>query len=424
MPGSRLYNFTLGQPQFEVTPFQAVAFEPKEKEDMSLLADSFAKIEQRRNAYNEKRATLNSLLGSYQDKFQWTHEQREWFDNFQKKYDDQIRSYLSTGDISGAMNEAVRLAGEAARDKELSARLKSSESYQNYMKEIDNRIGSKVTQEEGNWWKEKYGNYYFSPETDEEGNVIYANDYKPMRLLYDSFNPAAHAQLALQMLNPDTKSSSTSRSSGTSFSKDGTGSSQSSSRGSGLSKTVVTKEEIREQARELINASADTPESIYQRFEYEKDRYTQLYQELEDMKSADPSVVNTDAYKNKLYHLKQVSKNVLTSDGVIGELEDFYANVVYNEIYEKGLAYSKIDTNSSSSNNSSRTVNTDPTGAGAAVAQQKAIDDYRNTNSGANSDNMDRGSNVVKQQKGDGSMLRVDTDKTNNLFIINPNPNP
>lgn len=428
MPASRLYNFSLKQPTFEVMPFQAVTFEPAEKANVGLLSDSFDKITERNRLLATQEAALTKAFSEIGDKLylgknkDYTGgEQAVWFKNFQKKYRDKIQAHVNAGDVTTAINEATKLAADAVNDPELKARMDASSKYEKYNETAETNAKQKGAQDLYNWWHGKYGHFSFFPEYDEDGNFVTADDWEPAQPFYEPFQPAVDAKVAFEFFNPDTRSTSSGSSSSTSFSKDGTGSSSSHGSSSSRDITQVTVNDLKRLMPVLKASSPDGMNAVDQRYEWECDRYRELQQQIEANKEYDPEWENSPAGKRAAMKLKEFGKFILNENGVIDDSTGYWARTVYNEVLLQSLAYTKLSTSHNTQNSSSRTINTDPDGSKSAVAQQRAIDNYRgNTPSQqyvvegelvGKSYGYGQGLGVVKTQYQQGNV-----DQVNNLF--------
>lgn len=233
MPGSRLYNFSLAQPQFEIQPFQAVAFEPKERENINFLTNSLDKVEQRVNDYNKNLTAMDATFAQLQSNLSQDKDTLQWFENFKKKYKDQVNQFATLGDYSNAAKFGQRLAAEMLNDGELIGNI---HAYETWKKEYDtvkqkaensgDRLGlylfeqqNKYTPDKVKWIK------------DDTGKVIGAENYNIDKPYFETidYDKEIWAK-GFQLINPDQLSKSSSRSSSSSRGNDyGTQSSSSES---------------------------------------------------------------------------------------------------------------------------------------------------------------------------------------------------
>lgn len=331
MPGTRLYNFSLAQPQFEVTPFQAVAFEPKEQPNFGLLTNAFEKIEQRETATSKVKADLNTLFSTIDPKLNKDDpETMEWWKNFQKKYKDEIADYVRGGDYSTAIQFATEAAGEAVNDKELLAR---QYRYETYKKEYDTqkaRVNNGISEKTFKWWnKENPFDYEFI--RDDEGNVISGKAWNGKPPVND-FDLIKLYATAFQILNPDTitRGSSTSISNRKGVKGITTGSEKSS--GYSKSRTTVTPKEVLNVIKDTFEANNENIDSLYQRYEVDKYDVEEMEKEYNNMSEEEK---NSTRGKD-LYYIKELKKKLLTRNGSWCGAEWYFARLI-SGMYNSGL---------------------------------------------------------------------------------------
>lgn len=218
MAGTRLYNFSLAQPQFEVKPFQAVAFEPKERPNINILADAFDTLEERENKYSDAIGAMNLSFAQLKDNLSQDKKTLDWFENFKKKYQGTISDFAKLGDYYSAASFGKRLASEMLTDGELKGNLYSYETYKkdhDAIKQKADAAGDVI----GLYFYEQENKY--DPDNikwikDENGNIIGAEEYKPNR---EYFEPIDYVKdvwsKGFGIINADQTSKSSSRNSST-----------------------------------------------------------------------------------------------------------------------------------------------------------------------------------------------------------------
>lgn len=440
MPGSRLYNFTLKQPQFEITPFQAVAFEPKDKVNVSLLSDSFSKIEERRRAFNEKQAGLIKMFGDLSDKLvlegPGSEEQVNWWNDFQNGYKKSLEEWSNSGDLAGALEAATNYAAEAYNDRELHARMKASEDYNKYIEDAKDRVKQgKVSQEKFDWWINKKGAYHFDTLTYTYPNYNYPtvgfshvpimSDNKGlysgtpyMEALYDDLNPATFGMIAEKLINPDSSTSSWSKSTESGYHKDGSGTTKSSGKSGETQLTQITEQQIKDVQEVMEHWIPDFYNIVDQQMEFEKDRYMErmgaiyrdtyplAYYPSENYPSEGGSgiyfepILNEDGTKyvlgepdeDGIVHpvldengdyvwadaldvpqqavddLKRMGSTIIGPNGNFKTKEEYYRDNVYNPVIRTALAYRQSVKRSSSQSSKLTTSYTDRGNGGGGSA--------------------------------------------------------
>ena len=407
MPGSRLYNFTLKQPQFEITPFQAVAFEPKDKVNVGLLSESLNKIEERRKSFDEKKAGLIKMFGDVNDKLvlegPGSEEQVNWWNNFQNAYNTKLEEWSNSGDLAGALEAATEYSAEAYANKELHARMKASDDYRNYTKDIEQRVKEgKVSNRKYKWWKNSWrGQYSFNSLNEEnsdnaildnEGNIIYSGT-PYMETLYDDFNPMLFGLSVEKLINPDSKTEAVSRASERAYHKDGSGSSTSSSTSTEHSETEITQEEILELERAVQNYFPDLHAQVAQQKAFEEETYLEL-QSISQANIYPDAVLDetgqvtinskgeylaqnedgTTEYRSPSANeadtdlLERLGKTILSNNGTFLTSKEYYDKNVFNVAIAAALAYKNTVNRKSSSSGKSVTKASHGGGGGGGNA--------------------------------------------------------
>lgn len=353
MPGSRLYNFTLKQPQFEVTPFQAVAFEPKEKENLSILTNAFEKIEERENKTAAAKSELNTMFSQLDSKLNKDDpETMEWWSNFQKKYKDELDDYVRLGDYSKALKFATEAAGEAANDKELLGRMNSSAMYKKVHDDALQRFNDGTVLDTSLEWFDTVQPYTHKNITDKNGNII-SGTFEQKIALLDDVNWSSVYEGTMKLINPDTTSTSTSSGSRRSSSGPEGGHSKGSSSSRSHSKTIVTAKEINDMAQEIAKDTTLMPRVAQQ---YEKDKF-RLMKLSNDYWSGELSDSDKASVK---YEIDILKSRIFDKNGAT-DLEGYIKRCLQNEVISNGLAY---ENESTSTSHESDISNTKPSGSG------------------------------------------------------------
>lgn len=304
MPGSRLYDFRLAQPQFEVTPFQAVAFEPKTQPNVGLLSDAFSKIADREQKYTEKLAAMDIQFAKLKETLSPDDETARWFENYKKKYRETITAFATSGDYENAINFGTRLAAEALNDGELQGHTYAYSTYKQERDANKQRVNNGVSNLDYEYWE--YQNQ-FNPEkidwTLVDGKVTGAKDYKTT-ILYDSIDYAKDVYAkGYQLVNPDVISTSTGIQTSTTRGDSKGSRSSSSGRSDSHSLEKVTAEELLKVWDNLMLTTGDDIERIKQDFNAKK------------------------------YHVKMLEERKATLDPTSQEYKDIQSTIdAYNRI--------------------------------------------------------------------------------------------
>lgn len=406
----KLPKYNLATAQFTPVVFEGATYKP-EQEDISLLANSLAKLEERERTANEKISAMDVAFGDIRSKLHQDKDTLQWFNDFSNKYKDQVTSYARLGDYGNAINAAIRLGGEAANDAELIGRLKTSQQY----KELDDaqraRINKGITPDTYNWWKKTH-KYNHVNIYDDYGNIIGAEEIDTT-VPYDDINFADHALAAYKLITPDkdTKRSSTSVSS--SYNVDGTGSSHSNASGSARQVEKVRKKDILARMDELSNALPGGLSRIEQAFDVYVDKLNEMKESLKHM------TPGTDEYKQQQQKIEKRERLMSNNGSTITDYKEFYARMVINELFAQGLAYDWRTTETSSQRSNSSVVNTDGVESHGGQQRSTQTGNYQDGNNQQPKPPLVSGPGVIKKEQNDAeSMAKKRAENIKSRFNI------
>ena len=324
MPGSRLYNFTLKQPQFEITPFQAVAFEPKEQPNIGLLTNAFEKIEQRENNTSKAKADLNAMFSVIDSKLNKDDkETMDWWNKFQQQRLDAINDYIRGGDYSKAFQFATEAAGEAANNKELLAR---QYRYETYKKEDDKQRSradsGDIRYATYDLYKQEHPfDYEFIK--DDDGNIISSKAWSAPVPVKD-FDIVKHYATAFQLINPDTDSKGTSSSVGRTNGAKGIHTSNKSGSSRSVSRTSIKPAEVLNMIKTVFDINHDDIKALGQRYRVDCNELEKLEAEFDKM-DADERASNRG--KDLEFEIELRKKLLWHNGGYCGE-RLYYARLI------------------------------------------------------------------------------------------------
>ena len=191
--------------------YQFQSFTPQQV-DMSLLANSMQKKEERINNADKQRAIVENSLGAIRERINTADPTVA--KRFKAKVDgimNTIDSYSNIGRYADAIREATRAAGSLANDEELQGMVKTNKQYQ------DARAAIKSRTDISDMTKERWlatNSYKFNSIKDESGNIIGTEDWQEDWSPVSDINPDTINSLILQSVNPDSSSSSSTRETG------------------------------------------------------------------------------------------------------------------------------------------------------------------------------------------------------------------
>ena len=376
MPGSRLYNFSLAQPQFEIQPFQAVAFEPKTKADISILNQAFDKIEQRTREYHKNMSAMDTAFAQLQPNLSQDKATLQWVKNFKNKYKDQVNQFATLGDYANAANYGQRLAAEMLNDGELIGNINAYDTWKkehDAVKQRADAAGDKI----GLYLYEKENKY--SPDNitwlrDDEGNITGAEEYKPNREYMEPIDYAKDIWAkGFQLINPDQSSKSSSRSNSSGNSNDYGSHTSSSERRHSTSKSQVTPQEVLKSWDAVVKAYGVNVSRIKYDFDARctwRDKLQDEYNALSDYDKA------STKGQDLLYEI-QLYDSVLVHNGT-RDYKSFFADMVAGGETAKAVAelmsytHTSVDDHKGSSvNNSTHTPGVEEVGARKALGMDK-----------------------------------------------------
>jgi len=346
----KLPKYNLATAQFTPVVFEGATYKP-EQEDMSLLANSLAKLEERERTANEKLSAMDVAFGDIRSKLHQDKDTLQWFNDFSNKYKDQVASYARLGDYGNAINAAVRLGGEAANDAELIGRLKTSKQYEDLDAAQRARINKGITQDTYNWWKKNH-KYNHVNIYDDYGNVVGAEEIDTP-VPYDDVDFTKLAETAYKLVTPDKVAKGSNTSVSSSHSVDGTGSSYSTASGSSRRVEKVRKEDILARMDELLPALPGGFSSVEQAFDVYRYKLDEMKESLKHM------TPGTDEYKQQQQKIEKRELLMSNNGATVTNYKEFCARMVTNELFAKGLAYDWRSTEISSDRKNSSVVNTD-----------------------------------------------------------------
>lgn len=388
----KLPKYNLATAQFTPVVFEGATYKP-EQEDMSLLANSLAKLEERERTANEKISAMDVAFGDIKSKLHQDQETLQWFNDFSNKYKDQVASYARLGDYGNAINAAIRLGGEAANDNELIGRLKTSQQY----KELDDaqiaRINKGITQDTYNWWKKTH-KYHHVNIYDDTGTVVVGAEQIDTSVPYDDVDFTKLAETAYRLITPDKVAKGSNTSVSSSHSVDGTGSSYSTASGSSRRVEKVRKEDILARMNELLAALPGGFSSVEQAFDVYRYKLDEMKESLKHM------TPGTDEYKQQQQKIEKRELLMSNNGYTVTDYKEFCARMVTNELFARGLAYDWRSTETSSQRSNSSVVNTDSGGSHGGRQRSTQTGDYTDDNNNPQSKpSLTSGPGAIKGQQ-------------------------
>lgn len=259
---------------FTPATFQGNTFTPQQV-DMSLLARSLDKIEEREEKLATQRLALGEAFSKARELLPDNEETNQYITDNQNRIRDNINAMISIGDYAGALNSSRRLAGDFISSPEYNARVKEHKSRKEWIEQLDR---SNVD----NYIKEYYKDTYQDRNNftrDKDGNITGTAGWEaPLPEQGQSANSIIQAAVkATADQRTDVGSSWTG--------EDGTGGSSASSR------EWLTADRISSTAKSLVNNDPRVKQAFVDQFNagiHQIDKLTKaLTQTIDPMRRAE-----------------------------------------------------------------------------------------------------------------------------------------
>ena len=162
-----LPRVNLASAGFTPATFQGNTFTPQQA-DMSLLARSLDKMEQREISTRQQKSAITKALGD----IKLNAAEDQWKQDYINSIHDQINGLIEVGDYSNALNRAIELAGEATTNPEFLAKKEENENYESWKKNVDALyMNNKINKDTRDYYLAT-NNYSFSGKYDNNGKFL------------------------------------------------------------------------------------------------------------------------------------------------------------------------------------------------------------------------------------------------------------
>lgn len=347
------YNIRPTLKTINVAPqqYQFQSFTPQQV-DMSLLANSMQRKEDRINNADKQRAIVENSLGAIRERINTADPTVA--KRFKAKVDgimNIIDSYSNIGRYADAIREATRAAGHLANDEELQGMVKTNKQYQ------DARAAIKSRTDISDMTKERWlatNSYKYNSIKDESGNIIGTEDWQEDWPPVSDINPDTINSLILQSVNPDSSSTSSTRETGgtttvnndpnaknniSDYSNGGT-----HSRSSSFSKESLDPAKI-DAARRLYYK--EHLSAVNQMYENLKWKYSQLKEQIKTATGDKKAMLEGQ--------LNGVEKQITNKNGIYQDAEDMFMNMTDELVNSAKYTKTAKSSGSSDVTNSSKT---------------------------------------------------------------------
>lgn len=249
-------RMTLNTVGYTPTVFNAIEYKPL-VQDYSGLERSFARNEERRRNLKEQESAIDVALGKIESQLYNNPEMQTWFVDYKNKIKQDINEAAKIGDYSGALNTAIRTAGNIMQDTQLIGRMKASAEFQDKVNEVHKmKANGNIDAATEKWWLEN-NQFRYEDIYDTDGNVVSGTTYSTLSTPVAQINVADYIAKSFQMNTSE-------KTNGKIFNQDGSVTRTSSD--------IVTYQTIKQGTKSLINDTPGARESLMQ--DYEVDKYT------------------------------------------------------------------------------------------------------------------------------------------------------
>ena len=403
--------------QFNPTPFQGVGFQAVAPE-VSILANSLGKIEERENNLMQQRSVVRQALGEARNQLYASADNNAFIDKKVREIEDNINSFVALGDLSGAINAATDMGSKLATDAELNARLTASKEYSSEIERQRKRVESgDIDQQTFDWWKDTQATWNPTFDIDNNGNVIGLKDSNiAKKAPLKSFDVADLAKAAFSLINPSETTRTSERKWDTrSGDTSGVQSGGGGTRMSSSSKRQVTEKDIRDNMNEILRTSGITFDQLVQYYESYTHHIDVLENELSQIQKEQG--IDSRAYKDKLFEKQKYENNVSFNQSE-ASLELFIARMINDSNYPGTLSYSITSSENRTANNDFNVTKaadeTNPTNTGGGNGSNLVEKAPKGTISGNWYPYLNVGNSNVGQQADDAAKQAADN--ASNLF--------
>lgn len=306
-------RMTLNTVGYTPAVFNAIEYQPL-VQDYSGLERSFARNEERRKNLKEQESAIDVALGKIESQLYNNTEMKSWFINYKNKIKEDIKAAAEIGDYAGALNTAIRTAGNIMQDTQVIGRMKASAEYQDKVNEVHKMKANKeidaATEE---WWLAN-NQFKYDDIKDREGNIVDGTTYFTLPTPVPDINIPKLTKTAFDLITArqtDTKT----------INADGTGTAK--------NEKWVTKKQIEDNLTEILDKVPGAKDGMLQ--EYNKTIYK--YKKLK--KAFD----NTEIEQEKLLIQEQMKNLHITNQGSVMGFESFCSDRITRNAIAQNLAY-------------------------------------------------------------------------------------
>lgn len=131
-------DYSLKKSNIQFSPFESTEYKPI-KSDLTQLANSLNKLENREIKATEENAKLTETFAKLKSQLHADKETQQWFKELEDNTRNTIKEFSQFGDYSNALKYATNLAAETVNNGELQARIKNNAQINDYLAKVEAR---------------------------------------------------------------------------------------------------------------------------------------------------------------------------------------------------------------------------------------------------------------------------------------------
>lgn len=306
-------RMTLNTVGYTPAVFNAIEYQPL-VQDYSGLERSFARNEERRKNLKEQESAIDVALGKIESQLYNNTEMQTWFSDYKNKIKEDIKAAAEIGDYAGALNTAIRTAGNIMQDSQLINRMKASAEFQDKINEVHKmRLDGQISKDTEDWWLEN-NQFKYEDTKDTEGNIVDHTTYYTLATPVPDINIPKLTKTAFDLITArqtDTKT----------INADGTGTAK--------NEKWVTKKQIEDNLTQILDEVPGAKDGMLQEYNKTIYKYEKLKEALHNAKSEQEKSLIQEQMKN--LHI--------TNQGSVMRFESFCLDRITRNAIAQNLAY-------------------------------------------------------------------------------------
>lgn len=304
-----------------------------ESPDINIFRKGLSDMEARMNNAAQAQTQVDQALGKIESSLHRDPETDAWFADYKQDINNQIQALVNAGDYGAAYRTAVQSASKVLSDTPVIGRIRANAEFEKEVETQRARVQKgEISQATYNWWSAQEGNnFHYEDIKDDNGNIIGGTPWTPSNLPVADLNVPAVATAMFKMITPDKGQSKTGGA--TNLDANGNPLTVTSSGHRGSSFERVRTQDILDRMQEYLISIPDGFRQAEQLFNVAKYDYEKSVKEYQTaLENGDPNAENLRQQLAK-------RERLLTQRGVFVDYDTYFARVIIDDLYAKGLAY-------------------------------------------------------------------------------------